>query len=120
MKRVYLLISIVMTVACVAHATLSDETTKGRRPSPIFSISPTAIVFDSIRAGTTKTDSVIVTNNGTDPLVISNVTSSSNQFTAWPYTATIAASGSKVFYKVFVVLTTGNEKGSRAVSVVRV
>jgi len=32
----------------------------------------------------------------------------------------LVASGSKVFYKVFVVLTTGNEKGSRTVSVVRV
>lgn len=31
----------------------------------------------------------------------------------------LVASGSKVFYKVFVVLTTGNEKGSRTVSVTR-
>ncbi|MFN8219496.1 MAG: hypothetical protein U0S12_05115 [Fimbriimonadales bacterium] len=31
----------------------------------------------------------------------------------------LVASGSKVFYKVFVILTTGNEKGSRTVSVTR-
>lgn len=31
----------------------------------------------------------------------------------------LVASGSKVFYKVYVMLTTGNEKGSRAVSVTR-
>ncbi len=31
----------------------------------------------------------------------------------------LVASESKVFYKVFVVLTTGNEKGSRTVSATR-
>ncbi len=31
----------------------------------------------------------------------------------------LVASGSKVFYKVYLMLTTGNEKGSRAVSVTR-
>ncbi len=31
----------------------------------------------------------------------------------------LVASGSKVFYKVYVMLTTGNEKGSRSVSVTR-
>jgi hypothetical protein len=31
----------------------------------------------------------------------------------------LVASGSKVFYRVYVVLTTGNEKGSRTVSVTR-
>jgi hypothetical protein len=31
----------------------------------------------------------------------------------------LVASGSKVFYKVHVILSTGNEKGSRTVSVTR-
>lgn len=31
----------------------------------------------------------------------------------------LVASGSKVFYKVYVVPSTGNEKGSRTVSVTR-
>ena len=31
----------------------------------------------------------------------------------------LLSSGSKVFYKVYVILSTGNEKGSKSVSVVR-
>ena len=31
----------------------------------------------------------------------------------------LVASGSKVFYKVFIKLTTGNEKGSKTVTIVR-
>jgi len=72
---------------------------------PSFSISSASINFGSIRTGTSKTDSVTVSNSGTDTLNISSVESGNSAFVVTPITAKIAPSGNKKFYITYTSAT---------------
>lgn len=74
---------------------------------PKFSVNPVSLNFGSVQNGTTKQDSVFVTNTGTANLNVSGVTSSSNRFTITPTNANIAAGSSRKFTITFAPLADG-------------
>ena len=78
-----------------------DGTGTGPNAEPHFTVAPTSLDFGDVATGTSKTDSVTVTNTGLAPLTISNTSSSSGRFTVTPRNATIAASASRQFYITF-------------------
>ncbi len=76
--------------------------------SPQFASNPSIINFGNVLTGTTKRDSVIVTNNGTAPLIISSVSSSNIVFTTLPTgITTIAPGGNSKFYITFAPTVDG-------------
>ena len=84
----------------------------GRGVSPKFTVNPSNVNFGDVRNGTSKLDSVIVTNTGTSDLHISGVISSNSRFTTNNEVATIAPNASKVFYITFSPLVDGNQNGN--------
>ena len=83
----------------------------GRGVSPKFSVSPLSINFGDVNNGTTKLDSVTVTNLGTADLIISSLTSSNSHFTVTELRATITPGSSQKFYIIFTPLTSGMHNG---------
>ena len=84
-----------------------DGNGTGPTAEPQFSVAPASLDFGDVATGTSKTDSVIVTNTGTLSLSISNTSSSSARFTVTPRNATIAPAGSRMFYITFTPTTAG-------------
>jgi len=84
----------------------------GRGVSPLFSINNNTVDFGDVRNGTTKMDSVTVTNIGTSDLVISNITSSNSLFSINPNNSTITAGQNRKFYITFAPLTDGIKNGT--------
>jgi hypothetical protein len=80
--------------------------------SPVFSVNPNSLNFGNVSNGTTKMDSVTVTNIGTLSLIISSVTSTKTLFTVTPTSATIAPGATRIFYVTFAPLTNGLQNGS--------
>lgn len=73
-----------------------------------FSASPTSLNFGSLPVGSTKTDSVTVTNVGAiDSLVIDSVRTTNSYFSASPSNATIDTNGSMKFYVTFAPTSGG-------------
>ena len=87
-------------------------TVSGTGVSPLFSVNPTILNFGNVRNGTTKRDSVTVTNSGTGDLIISGVTSSNPLFTVTPATGTITPGGTQKFYITFAPLVDGLQSGT--------
>ncbi len=80
--------------------------------SPSFLVNPVSVAFGNVPVNASKTDSVVVTNEGNIPLNISSVTSSSPRFGVTPPSAQIAPGASRKFYIIFMPGTTGNVGGS--------
>jgi hypothetical protein len=72
-----------------------------------FSVSTRSDTVGNVQTGTTKTDSVTVTNTGATALTISNVKSSNARFTVGPANASLAVGASRKFGITFAPLTTG-------------
>ena len=86
-------------------------TVTGMGVSPIFSAGLTGLNFGNVRNGTTKLDSVTITNIGTSDLVIGSVTTSNARYTVTPTTGTIIPGGSQKYYVTFAPLTDGSQTG---------
>ncbi len=76
-----------------------------------FSVSPTNISYGNVFEGSSKQDSVIVTNTGTATLTISSVTSNNAEFTVTPTSGSLAPSASRKFYITFSPTSTGEKRG---------
>ena len=79
----------------------------GTGVSPNFSVSPTSLNFGNVNNGTTKMDSVTVSNNGTASLIISSITSTNTVFTVNPANGVIIPGATQKFYVTFAPLTNG-------------
>ena len=97
--------------AANAKDSISVSGTGVTNPVPIFSVSPTSLNFGNVTNGTTKLDSVTVTNTGTANLIISSVTSSNTLFTVTPTSGIILPGATKKYYVTFAPLTNGLKNG---------
>jgi hypothetical protein len=79
--------------------------------SPKFSVNPKSLDFGNVINGTTKMDSITVTNTGTANLIISSFTSSNIGFIITATKATILPGASQKFYITFTPLTSGFQEG---------
>ena len=84
---------------------------KGTGTSPVFSANPQNINFGIVSTGSSKMDTVTVTNTGTSNLIISNVTSSNTLFTVNSTNGTITPGQNKKFIVTFAPVTAGLKTG---------
>ncbi len=90
----------------------------GNVPSPGFSLSPASLNFGPVAVGASSApQTVTVSNTGTLPLTISNITSSDPQFTftsaALPIT--VPAGGNTTVDVVFSPTALGNQSGNMGI-----
>jgi M6 family metalloprotease-like protein len=78
-----------------------------RMREALFSMQTTSLVYGRLPVGSSKIDSVTVSNPGTIALNISSVTSDNSCFTTIPSSYSIAASDSHKFYITFHPTTSG-------------
>ena len=83
----------------------------GTPVSPTFSINPLSLDFGNVNTGTTKLDSVTITNTGTANLTILGNTSSNVYYTTTPSIIIITAGASTKFYIIFAPLKPGLQDG---------
>lgn len=76
-----------------------------------FAVDRNQITFDSIKAGTTLIDSVMVFNDGTAPLIIRSIRSTDPNFIVTNQRDTIDAQSAKVYYVSFSPLGPGERHG---------
>lgn len=79
----------------------------GTGTAPAFSAGRKSIAYGYVVIATGKPDSVVVTNTGTAPLVITNVTSSSGRFVASPTSGTIQPGAKSTFKVTFTPTASG-------------
>jgi len=79
-------------------------------PEPQFTIAPPSLNFGPVGVGLSSVLQATVSNPGTDPLTISNITSSDGQFTFAPNTFPISvpAGGNQVFNVTFMPTSLGS------------
>ncbi|HYQ87657.1 MAG TPA: choice-of-anchor D domain-containing protein [Bacteroidota bacterium] len=83
----------------------------GTGVAPAFSVAPTSDSLHDVIIGTSKTDSLTVTNTGTATLVISSVTSDSAAFSVTPGSGSVLAGQNKKFYVTFTPTVLGPKSG---------
>ncbi len=81
-------------------------------PGVTFAASPSSINFGSVNVGSFKTDSTIISNNGTSTLSISSVVSDNLEFDVTPTSADIEPDSSKKFYITFNPSSAGSKTGN--------
>ena len=79
---------------------------------PEFSAFPSVRSFDSVRVGSTKTDSILVYNTGGGTLSISLISVSDAEFHITPSTASISGAGSQTFTVQFTPDSVGEHDAS--------
>jgi hypothetical protein len=85
----------------------------GASAGPTFAVSPSSLNFGSVGVGTPVSLTLTVSNNGlTNPLNITNVSSSLPVFTVSPTTATVAPGGSQNFTVTFTPSSGGTFNGN--------
>ncbi len=93
--------------------TLHDtEYVSGTGGSAAFSVSRRAVPFGVVALGTNRLDSVVVSDTGKVPLVISSVVSSNGMFTVSPGNATIQPSQTLNFYLTFTPSSASAQSGN--------
>ncbi|MFA6468910.1 MAG: LamG-like jellyroll fold domain-containing protein [Bacteroidota bacterium] len=87
----------------VHNGTTTSDTilVNGKGIHPVFSSSVSSNAFGNVGLYQTKTDSVTVTNSGSDTLIISSVTKSNAQYSLSPTSASLLASASQKFYVTY-------------------
>jgi hypothetical protein len=80
-------------------------------PVPVISVAPTSINFGIITIGATKKDSVLVSNNGTADLQVTNISSSNARFTFAPATMNIPQSNNAYLVITYEPLDTTTQNG---------
>ncbi|MBI5215259.1 MAG: choice-of-anchor D domain-containing protein [Ignavibacteriae bacterium] len=86
---------------------LSTASLNYSTPLPRFSSSVASLDFGSLDVGTTKTDSIIISNTGVGNLNITSIISDDNEFTITPSSATISPSSSQKFTITFAPTKSG-------------
>ncbi len=81
-------------------------------PAPVFSLSSKAINFLTVSVGSTKKDSVLVSNLGNQPLQVTAISSTNARFTFTPATMTLSPSGSAYLIVTFSPQDTSTQSGS--------
>jgi hypothetical protein len=80
-------------------------------PVAVFSCSPTAIAFDSVKIGQSESGSLTVKNVGMDTLRLNSVAVKDTSFAIGPYRSTIAPGDSSVLIVTFRPSSTGQHNG---------
>ena len=96
--------SIVFTHSSTSSPDTVAVTGTGTLPGIAFNRK--SIAFGTVATGSSRMDSVTVTDPGTAPLVISSITSTNGTFTVSPANATIQPAQSKKFFITFKPVTT--------------
>lgn len=86
-------------------------TVSGVGTSSKFAVTPTDIDFGNVINGTTKKDSMTITNTGTAGLIISSFVSTNPSFTVTAVNATMAVGASRKFEITFTPLAPGFHEG---------
>lgn len=81
--------------------------TGGDAPAPGFSATTGLLDFGEVTLGTSRTDSVTVTNNGTAALMIEEVESDDSRFSVTPTSAILYPGWSRKFAVTFTPVSTG-------------
>ena len=84
----------------------------GTGVTPAFSISTSNLAYGIVTVGSSKQDTVTVTNNGTAALNISDVSSTNANFTVTPTSGSVAAGASEMFYITFSPASTEAKSGN--------
>ncbi len=79
---------------------------------PAFSVTRRSVPFGFVMLGGNRVDSVIVSDTGKVPLVISGVASSNGTFTVSPANATIQSAQARTFYITFTPANTNAQAGN--------
>ncbi|MBI4548082.1 MAG: putative Ig domain-containing protein [Ignavibacteriae bacterium] len=79
---------------------------------PEFAVTPLKIAFGDVLVGSSKQDSITVTNTGTGPLTIFSVSSTSGHFMITPNSAIVPAGSNKTFYVTFNPASMGAKSGN--------
>ncbi len=87
-------------------------TVSGVGAAPGFTLNRKTVAFGEVPVGTQRVDSVVVTNTGTVPLVISSVMSTNAAFTVNPTNATIQPALSQTIRITFAPADTTPQSGS--------
>jgi len=96
--------------AAIPKAKISiDYDNIGAYPAPIFEISPSSLDFGPVVITGFATLQATVSNPGTDPLDITNITSSDPQFTISPLTAIVPPSSDQIFDITFTPTSLGSQ-----------
>jgi len=78
----------------------------------LFSVAPSSIAFGNVLSGSTKNDSVVVTNSGVATLMIDSLESDNPAFAVTPTSGAVAPSATLTFYINFGPTSTGAESGN--------
>jgi hypothetical protein len=92
--------------------TILYTATGGEEPSPLFTVDTTSLDFGDVSVGSSRTDTVVVTNAGTALLSISQAASDNSRFTVSPSSALILAGNSRNFIITFSPVSTGPKNAS--------
>lgn len=84
----------------------------GSGGTPSIVIAPKSINFGNIQIGTTKLDSISVTNNGAAALTINFVTSTNSVFTVTPNSGTVVINTTQKYYVTFAPVAGGLQTGN--------
>jgi hypothetical protein len=90
------------------HDTVGVSGTGG---GPAFSVTRRSVPFGIVALGSSRLDSVAVSDTGKAPLVITSVTSSNGTFTVSPQAATIQPSQTSKFYLTFTPVNATAQTG---------
>lgn len=102
--------SIFVAVSRVTGTTTNSL--EGVVPAPQFSLNSKSFNFGSIKINTTKSDSVMITNNGNAALSVSSILSTSIDFQVLTSSVNVNP-GSSVYVKItFMPVTVGGKSGS--------
>lgn len=83
-----------------------------RDGTPEFSVTPDSIAFGDVYVDSCKTDSVTVTNTGSETLDITSVVSDNAEFAVTPTDGSLAPAESMKFYITFAPTDAGAETGN--------
>lgn len=83
----------------------------GADPAPVFS-APASLNFGNVTQGNSLTLPLTVSNQGANPLIISDVSAAPSQYTVSPTSATIPGGGSQVFNVTFTPTSGGLVNGT--------
>ncbi|MBL0174011.1 MAG: choice-of-anchor D domain-containing protein [Ignavibacteria bacterium] len=84
----------------------------GAAIEPVFAATPASLTFGLVDTGSFKTDSIKVTNTGTQSLTLANISSDNPRFTVSPRNATILPGAFRMFGVTFTPTTPGTQEAN--------
>ncbi|TAK59052.1 MAG: choice-of-anchor D domain-containing protein, partial [Bacteroidetes bacterium] len=95
-----------------ANGTPDSVLLSSRTVAPLFSLSASSLNFQDVVYGSSKTDSVVVTNSGTAELTITGVQSNESDFAVSPASISLLPSESETFLVTFTPSSIGAIEGA--------